>query len=120
MRPSPLPCKKPSSAARVRACVERIVRVARHAETVEDARARADLLEEVPEFKSKYKLMYERLTDPQIARNRDHVDVVLSMIALRDRVDAGTLSEEGAQRLVAEEALTKLVAQAHARSSREE
>ena len=72
----------------------------------------------MPAFEAQYQLMFERLTQPEIARNQGHVDIVLSMIALRERVDAGELQEGGAQRLVGEQALAGLLEQAQAASSR--
>ena len=106
---------EPWPAARVRECVTRIVAIARNAPSEDEARVRvraADPNGEFKEFESKYQLMFTRLTQPEIARNKGHVEIVLGMIGLRERMDQGTLTEAGAQRLVSEQALANLMAQA--------
>ena len=104
---------QPWPAERVRRVVTLIVGVAKECATEEQTRDRLRLLGgDVAEFEGKYQLMFQRLTQPEVAKNRGHVDIVLQMIALRDQVDQGTLSEEGAQRLVSEQALAGLLAQA--------
>ena len=109
----------PWPAQRVRACVNLAVGVARRCQSAEQARERVRQVGgDMPAFEAQYQLMFERLTQPEIARNQGHVDIVLSMIALRERVDAGELQEGGAQRLVGEQALAGLLEQAQAASSR--
>lgn len=109
---------EPWPATRVRRCATFIVSVARGCATEEDARNRLRAVGgDMTEFEAKYQLMFQRLTEPDIARNKGHVEIILSMIDLRDRMDRGTLSEEGAQRLVSEQALAGLLAQAHAQSA---
>ena len=104
---------EPWLATKVRSVVELVVGVAKGCATEEEARTKLRVLGgDVAEFESKYQLMVQRLTQPEIAKNRGHVEIVLQMVALRNRVDEGTLTEEGAQRLVSEQALAGLLAQA--------
>ena len=103
----------PWSAERVRSVVGQIVRLARRCDTEEDARrqVREKLGPEAAEFEGKYQLLFQRLTEPRIAKNPDHVAIVLKMIELRSRVEQGTLTEHGAQSLVSEQCLTGLLSQ---------
>lgn len=103
----------PWPAAKVRRVVELVVGVARECAAEDEARAKLRALGgDVVEFEAKYQLMFQRLTQPEVAKNRRHVEIVLQMVALRNRVDEGTLTEEEAQRLVSEQALAGLLAQA--------
>lgn len=104
---------EPWPAQKVRRVVELVVGVSRTCATEEEARAKLRALGgDVSDFESKYQLMFQRLTQPEVSRNRGHVDIVLQMIALRDQVDQGGLSDQEAQRCVSEQALAGLLAQA--------
>lgn len=108
---------EPWPATRVRRVVKLIVAIAARCASPEEARGKLrGLGADVLEFEGKYQLMFERLTQPETARNKGHVEIVLAMIGLRESVDGGTLSEEDAGRFVAEQALTRLLAQAQAAS----
>lgn len=105
---------QPWSAARVRECVGRIVRVVCSCESAEEARAAVAGLQDAAEFAEKYQVMYAKFTDPAIARNANHVEILLDMIKLREQVEQGAVSTSDAQNLVAERALGGLLAQAQA------
>lgn len=107
---------EPWPAQRVEKCVRDIVRVTKKCSNSEEAVERTKNIADVLEFSQKYQLMFNRLTDPSIARNQGHVDTFLSMIKLRSQIENGIMSEADAQRTVSEEALTRLLAQAQARS----
>jgi hypothetical protein len=100
----------PWPAERVRACVRQIVRVAKACATEDEARAK--LGDEMKEFAANYQVMYKRLTQPEVARNQGHVDIMLAMVDLRARVERGELNEVTAQKMASEEAMIRLLAQA--------
>lgn len=108
---------EPWPAERVRSCVRRIVDVARRCTDEEEARRLVRTLPDVPEFEAHYQVMFQRLTEPAVARNRGHVEIILGMVGIRERVERGTLTDEGAQRLVSEQALAGLLSQAQRNQS---
>ena len=101
----------PWPAERVRACVRQIVRVAKACATADEARAKLDD-DEMKDFAANYQVMYKRLTQPEIAQNQGHVDIMLAMVDLRARVERGELNEVTAQKMASEEAMIRLLAQA--------
>ena len=108
----------PWSAERVRRCVQLITAIASKCANEDEARGRVRLVGgDVLEFETKYQLMFQRLTEPDIAKNKSHVAIVLSMIELRGEIESGSITDEGAQKLVSERALAGLLAQAQAASS---
>ena len=112
---------EPWPASKVRTLVELCVGVTRECATEDEARDKLRALGgDVTEFESKYQLMFQRLTQPEIAKNRGHVNIILQMITLRAEVDAGTTSETDAQGRVSEQALAGLLAQAQRANTRRE
>lgn len=109
---------EPWPATRVRRVVELIVGITRTCTSEDDARGKVRAVGgDVAEFEGKYQLMFQRLTQPEIARNPGHVKIILDMINLRSQIDGGSISESEAQRLVSERALAGLIAQAQRASS---
>lgn len=112
---------EPWPSARVKACVAHIVDVARGCATQVEAAAMARAASpEVAEFERHYQVMFKRLTEPEVARNDGMVKIVQQMIALRERVVRGAMTDVEAQSMLSEQALTELAAQAQARPDHED
>lgn len=99
-------------AEKVRACVRKIVKVAKNCATAEEACTKLSTDEELRGFAENYQKMWSTLTQPQVAQNQGHVDIMLAMVDLRARVEAGELNDTTAQKMAAEEAMIRLLAQA--------
>lgn len=104
---------EPWPAQKVRKVVRLIIGVSKACESEDEARTKLRALGgDVAEFESKYQVMFKRLTEPNVARNPKHVEIVLNMISIRERLEKGELDEMTAQRLVGEQTLANLMAQA--------
>ena len=102
---------EPWPAPRVRAAVTKIARIASRCADAEQARSRCQQDEEIRSFASLYQKMYERLSDPSVARNSEHVHVIMEMIRIHDEMRRGLVSEERAKTAVSDIALASLMRQ---------
>lgn len=106
----------PWAASRVRDCVRRIARAAARCRDEAEARSKVAGLTDVAEFEEKYQTMFQRLVQPEFSRNEAHLQIMLSMIEVRARVESGAISESEAQRIISEQAMAGLMRQVQAAS----
>lgn len=63
------------------------------------------------EMKEKYKLLFERVCDPKIAGNVDHMNTIFFMVSVQTKLANKELKEEDAKAMVSDRALTSLMKQ---------
>ena len=99
---------------RVRFAVLKLRSITVNAGSKEEARSQAQKDDELREFSTLYKKMYERLTEPEVARNEAHVKTILRFIELHEMMTAGAMTETQAKSQASDFALASLLSQAGA------
>lgn len=66
---------------------------------------------ELQEMKKFYKILYERVCDPKIAGNVDHMNTIFFMVSMQTKLKKNEITETDAQALVSDKALAGLVKQ---------
>lgn len=101
----------PWPADKVERFVQKIVSHTRHSETDDKAKIQKELTNDTDmcEFAARYKTFFEKLTDKAFCSDEKHVEMVLSMLDIRRKVEQNGLSEQDAKVQCADAALKSLI-----------
>ena len=96
---------------RVKKCVLWLQSIARNASSKEEVEKKALKEEELKSFSEHYLIMFARLCEPEVSKNDDLVAVLMAMIALKQRVNDGELTESEGKAQASSTALESILRQ---------
>ena len=89
--------------------IDRLVAIAATAASAETARQRALRVDRAGEFASKYKTLWEKVTDPAFVKRSDLLQIIYDMVSMHGRVQRGELTKAQADEIVSKGAYDGLM-----------
>ena len=100
---------EPWPADDVRAMMDRLVAITATAASAEDARQRALRVDRAGEFASKYKTLWEKVTEPAFVKSSELLQILYDMVRMHGRVQRGELTKAEADEIVSKGAYDGLM-----------